>query len=552
MSIDVLIVGAGPTGLMLALAMKRLGRAVRVVERSPKPSEYSKALAVQSRTLELFDTMGIGREARSRGEWFRAVSFYARGRRVARLRLGGIPSRYPRPLILSQAETERILIEHLAKLGVDVERSKELTGFIEEDDGVTATVRAGSGEPELIQARWLVGCDGAHSAVRHALGLPFEGAAYPETVGLADVRIDWDRPPGEAEVYLSRTGVMGAVPMKGDRRYRMIDLNPHPQEANETSLAAFQSRFAEASCSPISLTDPVWISLFHLHRRIVPTMRVGRVFLAGDAAHIHSPAGGQGMNTGIQDALNLAWKLDHVLEGIAPESLLDSYTAERHPIAKAILRFSNNLFQTGASRSAAIGFFRTLILPRLLRIPAVQVRITRSISQIDLNYRSSPIVAEHQVSLAGIRILSNDPAAPTLRDWFAFRQGPRAGDRAPDARVATLPDRKPTRLAKHLSSERHTLLIFAGLGTVSTLQERLTTMARQIIADYGSKIEVIRIASHSNWRDADILDPSGAAHRCFGATSPILVLVRPDGHIAFRSQPPDREVLSTFLAGSYQ
>ncbi len=270
----------------------------------------------------------------------------------------------------------------------------ELTHFAQDDDGVSATLRHADGREESLRAGWLVGCDGAHSAVRHGLGVPFEGAAYPEEFILGDVGIDWPLDPSEAYGFPSESGFLAVISMPGESRYRVISMRSESRDESrgDPTLEEFQELMDRLAPVKATLRDPVWLAEFHLQRRMVPRLRNGRVFLAGDAAHIHSPAGGQGMNTGIQDAQNLAWKLALVVAGASRPDLLDSYQAERHPVAESVLRSTDRLFRGVIARGPLSAWARRHLAPLIVNREWFQRRARRFITELGITYRDSPII----------------------------------------------------------------------------------------------------------------------------------------------------------------
>jgi 2-polyprenyl-6-methoxyphenol hydroxylase-like FAD-dependent oxidoreductase len=301
----VLVVGAGPTGLVMASQLARHGVPVRVLEKNPGPSNISKALAVQARTLEVFDDMGIVEEAMDRGIRVRAANVYSNGHRLAHLGLASVDSSYNFALDLAQNETEMILGGYLKSFGVPIEWQVELLGFAQAADAVTATLKHADGREETVVTPWLVGCDGAHSTVRHTLGLPFEGAPYPEGWALLEAKIHWDLPADEWHLFIQPEGVFVVFPLRNGNWRMMADAEPYAGDGPlpQPTLEEFQRYIKERALPDATISDPVWMSPFRIHMRRAPHFRRRRAFLAGDAVHIHSPAGGQGMNTGIPGCL---------------------------------------------------------------------------------------------------------------------------------------------------------------------------------------------------------------------------------------------------------
>jgi len=536
---DVLVVGAGPTGLVMAAELTRHGARCRIIDQASAPSDNSKALGVQSRTLEVFEDMGVVNEAIARGVKVYGMNVYAADRQIVHLRLDELKAPYPFVLSLEQSETERILERHLQGLGVAVEREVQLTGFTQLDEGVTARLRYADGRDEEAQALWLVGCDGAHSTVRHSLDLPFEGAPYEERFALADVRLTDSWSDDEVHAFLADDGILAAVPMNHGRYRLVATLLGEASVGRETgpTLEEFQALVDSRGPADMVLSDPVWLAEFRIHRRIVPHLRVGRVFLAGDAAHIHSPVGGQGMNTGIQDAYNLAWKLALTLAGKGHPSLLDSYHQERHPIAKSVLRGTDFFTRVILLRNPLAQRLRNLVWSFLASRKRIQERILTGVSELGVNYRRSPIVGEHRARLA--------------RGGFAA--GPAPGDRAPDATVVNPSTGATMRLFELLRGTEHVLLLFGGAEPIPEIYQTLETIGRTSLDRYGSDIAVYLVVAGTQrpagfgWQGSTLLDPELSLHHRYGAGSNCLYLVRPDGYVGFRSRPADKVRLHGYL-----
>lgn len=530
---DVLIIGAGPTGLTLAAELVRRGIAVRLIDKSP-PTHTSNALGIQARTLELFDRMGISAEFVRRGLRARDVFVHAgRNPHIAHVSFDGLDTPFPFLLILPQSETERILRENLERWGGRVERGTELVAFEQKDDGVTARLRRGDGTEETTAAQWLVGCDGAHSSVRHQLGLPFEGASYPEAWMLADVQVDWTQPDNALAVFLSDDGVLAAFPL-GNGHWRLIADNLPAAVAGRgrPTLDEWRDVAKRRGPSEMRLREATWLAAFRIHRRRTPRLRVGRAFLAGDAAHIHSPVGGQGMNTGIQDAENLAWKLALTVHRDAAPDLLDSYEAERLPVAEAVLRQTDLLTRIVSLPPSPARRLRDILAPLVVR--AAGKRLPHRISELAVAYPDSPIVGEDTHSIA-------------------FRTGPAPGTRAPDAPLRRA-DKTPLRLFDLLRGGTHTLLLLPGNAPSPANVHRLAQIGAVIDGDYGQKVAcfLITTSTPSDGLGVPALrDPDGALHTRYAASVPSLYLVRPDGLIGFRAQPPFLAPLRRHLARTF-
>lgn len=392
---DCLIVGAGPVGLTMAAELARYGVGVRLIDRAPHATETSKALVVWSRTLELMDRMGCSQAFLEAGLRAPGASIRSGGRILGHPRFDTIASAYNFALMIPQRDTERLLAAHVRAFGVEVERQVELIGFTEACDGVEARLRHADGYEETVQAPWLLGCDGAHSAVRHGLGLAFTGSAQGDDWLLADVRLDGPGapPPDEIATYLHRDGpfVIFPIPNGRARVVATVGKTEAGHARPDPTLAEVQALVDRRAGGDIRVSDPVWLTNFRINERKVSEYRHGRVFLAGDAAHIHSPAGGQGMNTGMQDAVNLAWKLAMVIRGTAGEGLLDSYSPERSAVGDLVLRNAGRLTDLATLSNPAAQFARNLALRFLLGLHAVRDRIATTMSEIEIAYRESPL-----------------------------------------------------------------------------------------------------------------------------------------------------------------
>jgi 2-polyprenyl-6-methoxyphenol hydroxylase-like FAD-dependent oxidoreductase len=401
MADQVLIVGAGPTGLTAALELSRLGVSVRIIDRQSAPSTTSRAIGVQARTLELLQLRGLSEELVRLGNPGLAGSVYGGGKRVFRLDFTQVDSRYHYLLFVSQADTERVLREAIEKRGVVVEWSVELIGLSQDmlshdASPVKVVLRHADGRLEQAQASYLISAEGAHSMVRATLDLPFEGKTLDEQYALGDLHIDGELAETDFHIFSSEHGFMGLFPM-GDRRFRLIASNPISKPNKETvpALEELQAIYDQRSHIPARFRDMGWSSWFRINSRMVSRLKVGRLLLGGDSAHIHSPAGAQGMNTGIQDMINLSWKLALVLKGQAPASLLDTF--EQDPPASNAHRADQDGGADGHHRlgepdpSGPVQPSRPLDRRRPFRTGDQH----RPHEPIALGYRDSPLSANH-------------------------------------------------------------------------------------------------------------------------------------------------------------
>jgi len=512
---DVLIVGAGPTGLLLALWLRRLGRRVRVVDRAAEPGTTSRALGVQARTLEQYRQLGVADQIVARGLKFAAINLWVGGVQRGHVmlgNLGGQLSPFPYVMTFPQDEHERLLIELLSREGVSVERPVELTGFVEEPDGVRADLRLPDGATSRVAARYIAGCDGAHSAVREALGEDFVGGTYDHLFYVADVRAHGPMMNGELHVALDTEDLFAVFPLAdadgagGTRdvgRARLIGTMPP-----EAEIGAGKKTLSWDDVSPellrrlqIDVAEVRWFSTYRVHHRVAPNFRRGRAFLLGDAAHVHSPVGAQGMNTGLGDAVNLAWKLAAVLDARADEALLDTYASERMAFAHRLVATTDRAFVAASSPTRWARFVRLtlvpLLMPPLFRFTLVRRLMFRTVSQLGIHYRQSAI---------------SDGRAG----------GVRGGDRLPWIRVdeKSAPD-----------GDNHAVL--AGL--------------EWQVHVYGTPREDLRETCAQRALPLHVFPLPASRRARAGLRRDALYLVRPDGYVAWADPDADPARLETFL-----
>jgi 2-polyprenyl-6-methoxyphenol hydroxylase-like FAD-dependent oxidoreductase len=531
---DVVVAGAGPVGLTAAAELRRRGVRCRIVDRLPARLPYAKAVGIQPRTMEIWDHMGLARTALEAAVPMYGQLAYVNGVEQARIDLV-LPPEVPYGFAaLPQYETERILDGFLARLGTGIERGTELVSFSQDDDGVTVALRSASGAEEEVRARYLIGCDGAHSLVRKELGLAFEGSAFPEEYMLGDVEVDWDLPSGYGVRAMHRDAdgevddLLVCIPLPGRGRYRMSMMVPpelsaagrrdgpagpadgvvHGLEGGHApALSDIQAVLDRLSPQPTTASSLRWSSVFRISHRIVDRYGEGRVFVAGDAAHIHPPTGAQGMNTGIQDAWNLAWKLALAVRGGTHPGLAASYDAERRPVGEEVV--------ARTVRHATQGVQADPLDPRTMMLREAQLLV---------GYRGSPLV---------------DPVSEG--------PGPQSGDRAPDctglaAHIAV----HPLRLYDLLRDRGHLLLLY-GDGERSG---QLADAAREF-SDGRVATCVIRPAGASTDTSGPpvYVDALGEFARLYAVDDrPTAFLIRPDGYIGARFSPPTATRLTAHLA----
>jgi len=503
MQTDVLIVGAGPTGLSLARQLARFGVAFLVVEKREGTTPHSKAIGVQARTLEIYDQIGIADRIIREGWIANKARLIGGGEVRGEIDFGGFGaglSPFPFLLVLEQGIHERIVYEDLKNTGRDVRWLTEMLVFESTDDGVTARVRS-NGEVETIEAKYLVGCDGAHSPVRRALGLKFVGSTFERLFYVADIELDWEFSHEALHVNLGDDTLTAFFPMVGERRWRIVGTFPegHDKDAGEILFDEIERQVAQDTSLKFDITKVNWFSVYKVHSRAVERFSSGRCFLAGDAAHIHTPAGAQGMNTGIQDGYNLAWKLARVVRHGADPSLLETYNEERLPNARRLLRTTDRFFDFAASDEWFVSFIRKNVFPYFanfaLSFDTVRHVVFPLVSQIGINYRDSS--------------LSETVGAFEVR----------AGDRMPWFEI------DGQSIYEFLREPRFHLVVFA---------------------DESASVPPVPDAWHDR---LDILrfPLSDVAREHFGRDDPFYVLLRPDNYIGLISDDLSPAVLADYL-----
>ena len=395
---DVLIIGAGPTGLVLALWLTKLRVKVRIIDKTAEPGTTSRALAVQARTLELYRQLDLTDAVLEQGHKVPAANLWVKGEPVARVpfeRIGSDLTPYPFLHIFPQDEHERLLIGRLEELGVSIERRTELLSFTDEGGRVIARLRGPDGQEETCETGYIAGCDGARSIVRETIGTGFPGGTYRQLFYVTDVEAAGRPLDGELHSDLDEADFLAVFPLAGKGRARLIG-TVRDERADHADTLTFEDVSDRAIRHlKVDVQKVNWFSTYHIHHRVTDRFRKGRAFLLGDAAHIHSPAGGQGMNTGIGDAINLAWKLAVVLAGDAPDKLLDSYEVERIGFARRLVATTDRVFSFVTADGRIADIIRTrvapVLIPTAMAFEAAREYLFRSVSQITLNYRDGPL-----------------------------------------------------------------------------------------------------------------------------------------------------------------
>jgi len=530
---NALVVGAGPVGLTMAAELARHGVACRIIDRAPQPSDKSRALIIWPRTLELLADMGCVDRFLECGMLLDSANLYAGRQRLMHADVPFTGTSFPRPLTIAQDETERLLTEHLHRLGKEVERPVEMIDVVERGGQVEVRLKHAGDRLEEARCRWLLGCDGAHSAVRKKLGIRFTGEFEPNDWFLADCHINGPIAADSVHIFWHSQGVLAIFPF-GDRRFRIIaDQGKAPNTAHppDPTLEQVQRLVDERGPAGLTLSAPIWLSGFRIHERKVGDYRKGSCFLAGDAAHIHSPAGGQGMNTGMQDAWNLAWKLAQVHHGRARPELLDSYNAERERVGEMVLKQAGRLTTLATLRNPVLRFLRNRAFGFLGLLPAFRRAFTYNLSQLGISYPKSPLNA-HDGSLGG---------------------GIRPGSRVPDLPLFNAQTNQSENLHSLLHGTTWSLLLFANRAENAVLAS-LGDLAGRIQDRYPETVRVRRIVVsptlHEGARTEGIwLDQAASTQQLLGARSDsTALLVRPDGYLAYRGVPVRGDRIEAYLS----
>jgi 2-polyprenyl-6-methoxyphenol hydroxylase-like FAD-dependent oxidoreductase len=537
--IDALVVGAGPVGLTVAVSLTHHGLKCRIIDKASEATDKSKALVVWCRTLELLDQFGLASGFVASGHKAKGGTMYANGQKLVHIELTSDESAFGFPLMIPQSETERLLTEHLSGQGLNVERPVELVSFEEQSDSIICKLRSPDGQEEICETPWLIGCDGAHSAVRHGSGMPFTGHAEPNDWMLADIHVDGPLATDEVSVFWHESGVLVFFPITRDRFRVIADIGAASEHAPppQPTLADVQAKVDERGPGGLTLSDPVWLSNFRINERKVRDYRKGRALLTGDAAHIHSPAGGQGMNTGMQDAFNLAWKLALIQRGHGrTEPLIESYSTERSAVGEQVLANAERFTTIATLRNPAAQWVRNQTAAIIGAFPFVRDRIRDALFELSINYRHSALSAQKWPSMTG---------------------GLAAGDRLCDAPVRSPVNGTHTTLFSVIGCLRINLLVFPGSGDAKAVAH-LLQIAEKIRQQFPTEIAVHVIVKaddagaggFTGAKEGSVwIDTNGILHQKLYATDASLFLIRPDGYIGFRCQPAESDATIHYLDG---
>lgn len=493
----VLIVGAGPTGLLLACELARYQVPCRIIDKKNERTQTSNAIAIQPRTLELLDDIGIIDRFLKNGNKINKMCIHSHRKELVRATMSQIDSFYPFILALPQSETERILEERLQELGITLERSVELIDIQQNTTQITVQLKKNNEQTETATTNWLIACDGSHSIIRKKLNIPFPGEDIPQQFVVADIQANTKFESNEVNSFLDDQSVFALFPL-GNDRFRIV--SNHTEE----DLKKFVH---ERSYGMVSVININWVSPFRIHSCVVEKMRYGTIFLAGDAAHIHSPAGGQGMNTGMQDVYNLAWKLALVIQKKAKSSLLESYHAERHPVIKDIVKETKLSTKMIVLKNPLLINLRNLLFKFLLNHKKFAIKFLTRMTQLSIFYNKSPII-NYDSTMSDI--------------------SPQPGERAPDVQL-----NNDIRIANLLRGTKHHVLLFTGLTPTDEEVSQLKTVITKLTKTYSDLIKISVIATEEMTGTNCILDVDAIAHERYNVKYAGVYLIRPDNYIAF-------------------
>lgn len=523
--VDVLVVGAGPTGLLLASELSRRGVRVRLIERRTSPAEHSRALAVLPRTMEMMDQLGLANAFINPSHQAKGIRFYGRDRREAfRSSMSDLPSEFPFFLLLPQTETEMILRDHARKAGVEIERGVSFLSMVQQGQRVLATLERMDGATEEIIASYVVGCDGSRSAVRQATGLEFQGGGYDQSWLLADVILDPGLDPNWLHGFTSIDGPIFFFPLPKNI-WRIVLLRKRGESATtEVSMDEIVETLEKNHLGHLRARDPSWLAGFGIQHRRTVHIRMGRVFLCGDAAHVHSPAGGQGMNTGLGDAFNLGWKLASVIKGKAKEELLDSFEAERMPVIDGVMRMTDQVTKLITATDGPRVWIREWILPIIAKM-GFAAKMAMRLGQLSMGYPRSSIVLPGRVVV-----------------------GAKPGERVPSLSFLDLATKRASRTPDLFGKGKIVFLVMPDLG-IGSVGMREVMDGRSDLIDWQWMVNK-GAGKPTEARIGELIwvDEEGKVRQELGVEDhPSFAVLRPDGIVMARGELCETALLGEFL-----
>ena len=523
--VDVLVVGAGPTGLLLASELARRGIGVRLIERRTSPAKHSRALAVLPRTMEMMDQLGLANAFINPSHQAKGICFYGRDRKEAfRSSMGDLPSEFPFFLLLPQTETENILMNHARKAGVEIERGVSFLSMVQQGQRVLATLERMDGTREEVNASYVVGCDGSHSSVRQAIGLEFQGGGYDQSWLLADVVLDPGLDRNWLHGFTSIDGPIFFFPLPKNI-WRIVLLRKRKESATtEVSMDEIVETLEQNHLGHLRARDPSWLAGFGIQHRRTVHMRMGRVFLCGDAGHVHSPAGGQGMNTGLGDAFNLGWKLASVIKGKAKEDLLDSFEAERMPVIDGVMRMTDQVTKLITATGGPRLWIREWILPIIAKM-GFAAKMAMRLSQLSMGYPHSSIVLPGRVVV-----------------------GAKPGERVPPLSFSDLATKRASRNPDLFGKGKIVFLVMPDLG-IGSEGMREVIDGRSDLIDWQWMVNK-GVGRPTEARSGELIwvDEEGKVRQELGVEDhPSFAVLRPDGIVMARGELCETQLLQDFL-----
>lgn len=510
--VDVLVVGAGPVGLFCAHELHRHGLTCRIIDKKGGLSDKSKALGIHIRTLDVMEDCGLLKEILLQGHQVRGARLNSTGRQLVEVTFDQVGSDRHYLIDLPQNKTEAILNQHLSEKGIHVEWHSELLTIDQQPSSVEARIKNENGQHETVQAKWIIACDGAHSTMRHLVGEVFVGSAYEQNWWLADVYVDWDQPEDLMMIYISEKGPLACFPM-GKQRYRVVMTAP-PAFRGEPELADIAQEFKQRSQAKFSLSNPQWISQFSIHHRQIQQYRHQRVFFAGDAAHIHSPMGGQGLNTGIQDIYNLVWKLALVNKDLAQDALLDSYQAERFPVGKNVLKKTDMMTKMILLQNPILIRLRNNFIRLVTSIQWIKTALAKDLAELTISYAKSPIVINQATSCQ-------------------FKAGQFVGHFT----LINKQDGLGLSIQQITQGTLHHLFLFTGMNPPLMLADMAVNLQKKV----GKWLQIHLVTNDTIARKLDFpaifIDDNEKVHQQFAIEQPTALLVRPDKYIGLVQSP---------------
>jgi len=523
--VPVIIIGAGPTGLMSALCLAKLGIECIVIEKRQFPVATSNALAVQARTLEIWDQIGIAEQALSLGNPISCLKIFDGKKELAELSMKHLPTPYPFILGLPQSQTEKIMLKNLEKLPVKIYRQCEVVDIRQFKNHVEIQYNDPSKDLKVMRSKWLLGCDGAKSFVRKHCKISFKGKDLPFHFIMADIPYEKNqRKHHAAHSYLTPKGAIAVLPLKDFYRI-IIDVSnvSSLKKVKAPELDIFERIYHERTTMPLEFAQPIWTSSFWIHERVVSTFRIDRIFLMGDAAHEHSPVGGQGMNTGIQDAFNLAWKIAMVERDYSSKKILNSYEDERKPIAQTVIKSTSHATRLLTSDIPGSKLILYMFIKLLSLSHRIQNRMLQAIANLKVNYAATK---------------------QTMENGF-WRAGIKPGFRIPYRQVIF--EGKATHLPRLIKLDKFTVLIFTGYENYSL--PKIQSFIDEVQSYYLKKVRCIVINySEYNLNTKDVIDDkNGDLHVVYGVKTTAFYCIRPDQYVGMRCKNLKIECLSDYF-----